>query len=69
MRSTKPTEVRAEDHAAMAKLYSKRHKDPGRGKNKVACRLHSPLCDLMAGGVPEESTAKGRGPAGCCSSR
>ncbi|MHB1486103.1 MAG: IS110 family RNA-guided transposase [Acidimicrobiales bacterium] len=58
MRSNKPSEVRAEDHAAVAKLYSKRHKDLGRAKNKVACRLHSLLCDLVAGGVPEEITAK-----------
>jgi len=56
MRSTKPNQVQAEDHAAVAKLWSKRHRDLARATNKVACRLHSLLCDLVAGGVPDEIT-------------
>jgi len=56
LRSKKPNQVQAEDHAAVAKLWSKRHRDLARNVNKVACRLHSLLCDLVAGGVPEEMT-------------
>jgi transposase len=46
--------VRAEDHAAVMKLWSKRHRDLSRQRNRVACRLHSVLCDLVPGGVPDE---------------
>jgi transposase len=54
LRSPAPTEVRAEDHSAVAKLWSKRQRDLARARNKVACRLHSLLCELIAGGVPDE---------------
>lgn len=57
LRSTNPKAVRAEDHAAVAKLWSKRQRDLGRARNRVACRLHSLLCDLVAGGVPDDLTA------------
>jgi len=36
---------------------SRRHRDLGRARNRVACRLHAVLCDLLPGGVPEEITA------------
>ena len=32
--------VRADDHARVLKLLSKRHRDLGRLKNKACCRLH-----------------------------
>ena len=54
LRSRAPVEVRAEDHSAVAKLWSKRQRDLARARNKVACRLHSLLCELVAGGVPDE---------------
>ena len=54
LRSRAPVEVRAEDHSAVAKLWSKRQRDLARTRNKVACRLHSLLCELVAGGVPDE---------------
>lgn len=57
LRSPAPTEVRAEDHAAVARLWSKRQRDLARARNKVACRLHSLLCELVPGGVPDEITA------------
>jgi transposase len=38
-------------------LWSRRHRDLGRAKNQVACRLHAMLCELVPGGVPEEITA------------
>jgi transposase len=54
LRSRAPVEVRAEDHSAVARLWSKRQRDLARARNKVACRLHSLLCELVAGGVPDE---------------
>jgi transposase len=54
LRSPAPKQVRAEDHAAVMKLWSKRHRDLSRQRNRVACRLHSVLCDLVPGGVPDE---------------
>ena len=38
----------------MMKLWSKRHRDLARQRNRVACRLHAVLCDLVTGGVPDE---------------
>src|ERR1035437_7656415 len=50
-------EVAAEDHAAVLKVWAKRHRDLARARNQVACRLHAVLCDLLAGGVSKEITA------------
>jgi transposase len=54
LRSPAPVEVRVEDHSAVAKLWSKRQRDLARARNKVACRRHSLLCELVPGGVPDE---------------
>jgi transposase len=54
LRSPAPKQVRAEDHAAVMKLWAKRQRDLSRARNRVACRLHAVLCDLVAGGVPGE---------------
>jgi transposase len=53
LRSTVP-EVRTEDHAAVMKVWAKRHRDLSRQHNRVACRLHSVLCDLLPGGIAGE---------------
>jgi transposase len=50
-------QVTADDHAAVLRVWSRRHRDLGRAKNQVACRLHAVLCELVPGGVPEEITA------------
>jgi hypothetical protein len=39
------------------KVWSKRHRDLGRTRTQVACRLHAVLCELIAGGVAKEITA------------
>src|SRR3984893_10091041 len=57
LRSKARREVAAEDHAAVLKVWSKRHRDLARARNQVACRLHAVLCDLLAGGVSKEITA------------
>ncbi len=57
LRSAAPREVTAENHAAVLKLWSKRHRDLGRTRTQVACRLHAVLCELVPGGISKEITA------------
>ena len=57
LRSACCRQVRADDHTAVLKLWSKRNRDLGRSRNQVACRLHSVLCELVPGGVGKEITA------------
>src|ERR1700745_3830168 len=48
-------QVRADDHAAVLKVWSKRHRDLGRSRTQVACRLHAVLCELIPAGYPRRS--------------
>jgi transposase len=57
LRSKARRQVLAEDHAAVLKVWAKRHRDLARSRNQVACRLHSVICELRAGGVSKEITA------------
>jgi transposase len=57
LRSTASREVSPEDYPAVLKVWSKRHRDLGRTRNQVACRLHAVLCDLVPGGHPKEISA------------
>ena len=57
LRSAGVREARRDDHAAVLKVWSKRHRDLGRARTQVACRLHQVLCELVPGGVPREITA------------
>jgi len=57
LRSRSQRPVSADDHAAVLRVWSRRHRDLGRAKNQVACRLHAAGCELVPGGVPEEITA------------
>ena len=57
LRSKTKREVAAEDHAAVLKVWSRRHRNLGRARNQAACRLHAVLCDLVPGGVAKEITA------------
>jgi transposase len=57
LRSPARREVTAESHAAVLKVWSKRHRDLGRTRIQVACRLHALLCDLVPGGISKEITA------------
>jgi len=51
LHSTARREVRPDNHAAVLKVWSKRHRDLGRARNQVACRLHAVLCELVPGGA------------------
>jgi transposase len=57
LRSPSVSEVRADDHAAVLKVWSKRRRDLGRNRTQVACRLHAVLCELLPGGVSRRITA------------
>jgi len=57
LRSAACREVRLDGHAMVLKMWAKRHRDLGRSRNQVACRLHAALCELVPGGVRKEITA------------
>jgi hypothetical protein len=57
LRSATRREVKPDDHAAVLKVWSKRHRDLGRARNQFACRLHALLCELVPGGIAKEITA------------
>jgi transposase len=57
LRSSTQREVRADDHAAVLKMWAKRHRDLGRSRTQTACRLHAVLCELVPGGIAKEITA------------
>src|ERR1700690_1759947 len=43
LRSAARREVSADDHATLLKVWSKRHRDLGRTRTQIACRLHAVL--------------------------
>jgi hypothetical protein len=49
--------VRPDDHATVLKVWAKRHRDLGRARTQVVCRLHAVLCELVPGGVSKRITA------------
>ena len=57
LRSPSARAVAADDHAAVLRVWSKRHRDLGRLRTQLVCRLHAVLCELLPGGVATELTA------------
>ena len=57
LRSPARREVAADDHAAVLKVWAKRHRDLGRARTQVVCRLHAVLCELIPGGVSKRISA------------
>src|SRR3954454_7711828 len=49
--------VTADDQAAVIKIWARRHRDLSRAHNRIACRLHAVLCELVPGGFGKEITA------------
>jgi transposase len=54
LRSPARRQVTPDDHAAVLKVWSKRHRDLGRARTQVVCRLHAVLCELIPGGVAKQ---------------
>ena len=54
LRSPSCLPVRPDDHAAVLKIWARRHRDLSRARNQVACRLHAALCELVPGGLGKE---------------
>ena len=57
LRSPSARAVAADDHAAVLRVWSKRHRDLSRTRTQVACRLHAVLCELLPGGLATQMTA------------
>jgi hypothetical protein len=57
LRSPSAQAAAADDHAAVLRVWSKRHRDLGRLRTQLVCRLHAVLCELLPGGVATEMTA------------
>jgi len=51
LRSPETKQVRAEDHAAVMKVWAKRRHDLVSARTRVVCRLHAVLCELVPGGI------------------
>ena len=60
LRSRTCRQVAAEDHPAVLKVWSKRHRDLARLRNQAACRCTPVLCDLVPGGHPGDLRSSGR---------
>jgi transposase len=57
LRSAARREVQPDDHTAVLQVWSKRHRDLGRSRTQVVCRLHAMLCELIPGGISKAITA------------
>jgi transposase len=57
MRSPDVRAAAVEDHASVMKVWVRRHRDLSRTRNRIVCRLHAILCDLVAGGFPKQISA------------
>jgi transposase len=49
--------VRADDHAVVLRVWSRRHRQLSRLRTQAACWLHAVLCELTPGGIPKVITA------------
>jgi transposase len=57
LRSPDVRTVTVEDHASVMKVWVRRHRDLSRTRNRIVCRLHAVLCDLVAGGFAKQISA------------
>jgi transposase len=54
LRSPALVSVRPEDHRTVLRLLAKHHTDLARWRNKLCCRLHALVAELVAGGISKE---------------
>ena len=52
--SSDATTVRAADHVTVCRLLAKHHSDLARWRNKLCCRLHALVAELVPGGISKE---------------
>jgi transposase len=57
LRSPARHQVRADDHAVVLRVWSRRHRQLSSLRTQAACRLHAVLCEITPGGVPKVITA------------
>ncbi len=57
LRHSKLRVVGLEDHTAVLRLLAKRHHDLVAHRTRAICRLHTLLCHLVAGGLPQRLSA------------
>ena len=57
LRSPVRHKVRADDHALVLRVWSRRHRQLSSLRTQAACRLHAVLCEITPGGVPKVITA------------
>jgi transposase len=51
LRATSLRAVCREDHLTVLRMLTRRHRDLGRERNRVACRAHALICELIPGGI------------------
>ena len=54
LRAPSLASVRAADHVTVCRLLAKHHNDLARWRNKLCCRLHALVGELMPGGITKE---------------
>jgi transposase len=57
LRSPACHQVAADDHAAVLRVWSRRHRQLSSLRTQAACRLHAVLCEITPGGVRKDITA------------
>ncbi|MGH8983526.1 MAG: IS110 family transposase [Acidimicrobiia bacterium] len=57
LRHSRLRTVAVEDHSAVLRLFAKRHHDLVAHRTRAVCRLHTVLCQLVAGGLPKHLSA------------
>src|ERR687892_1697417 len=58
LRSSAPKEVCGEDHAAVMKLWARRHRNLSSTRTQIACRRHAVLCASLPAASLTRSTPK-----------
>lgn len=57
LRSPSLQEIGPDSHSTVMKIWARRHRDLSRTRNRIACRLHAVLCELVPGGFAKEISA------------